>query len=130
MPKKQYPKNWIKEIRDQRGLSVRQLADMTGISQPYITMLEKSQRRLYYDNIQKLAAALECHPLDITDGPGNMIVARNDREKEVLRIMRQMQEGEQETFSAGLKAFASAREKQGLTEPEKPLDKKDDKRNR
>jgi len=123
MPKKSHPKNWIKEVRNERGLSAQELADQVGTSRAYITMLENSQRRLYYDWIQKIAAALQCHPQDITDGPGNLVAARNEREKEVLQIMREMGEREQETFSAGLKAFASARKKEGLTDPEKQLEK-------
>jgi len=126
---KRHRKNFLKEVRKQRHLTQEQLGDLVGVKDSHITMMENGRRGISADMLVRLAVALQCHPAEITDGPATAIIARNDREREVLLIMREMGEREQETFSAGLKAFASAK-KGNLTDGEKPLQKKDNRDHR
>jgi transcriptional regulator with XRE-family HTH domain len=57
--------NRIKELRDERGMSLARLEEITGISAQQINRLEKGTRRLNEDNVAKLAAALGCRAQDI-----------------------------------------------------------------
>lgn len=114
MPKKKYEKNWIKEIRKDKGFSVEKLANLVGVSAPYITMLENSERRIYYDVLKKIADALECHPLDITDGPANVAPPATRDERELLDAYRKLSEAEQSRilgYAEALKAAEQADKK-------------------
>ncbi|MBK3797895.1 helix-turn-helix domain-containing protein [Azospirillum brasilense] len=57
----------LKEIREARGLSQEQVAEMAGTSQPQIYKLEKGLRRMTLDWAQKLAPALGVGIGDLVD---------------------------------------------------------------
>lgn len=57
--------NRIRELREARGLSAADLADLVGTSQPQITRLERGERRLTADWMTRLARALNCTPADL-----------------------------------------------------------------
>lgn len=95
---KKHPKNWIREMRQARGLTTEQLAKMVDVTNPYITMLENSQRGLKVPMVKKLATALGCHPNELTDGPDNATAARNEQEAAMLKLMRMMTDKDQERF--------------------------------
>lgn len=57
--------NRIREIRERHGLSAAQLAERVGTTQPQITRLERGERRLTVDWMQRIAAALNCDPMDL-----------------------------------------------------------------
>jgi transcriptional regulator with XRE-family HTH domain len=65
---KNYPKNYIKEIRELRKLSLREVADSVGVAHQTISNLELSKADLTWSMVVKLANALHCDPLDITMG--------------------------------------------------------------
>ncbi len=95
---KQHRKNFIKEIRKQRGLTQKELGDLVGVADSQITMIENGRRGLRAEMLHRIADALQCHPLDITDGPGNAVVARSEREKKLLETFRAMQDKDQENY--------------------------------
>ena len=57
--------NRIRELREARGLSAADLAEKVGTSQPQITRLERGERRLTVDWMQRIAKALDCQPSDL-----------------------------------------------------------------
>lgn len=58
-------KNRIQEIREARGLSAIELAEKVNTSRGQIYQLEKSERRLTVDWMNRLARALKCRPQDL-----------------------------------------------------------------
>jgi transcriptional regulator with XRE-family HTH domain len=61
--------NYIKELRKARGWTQSDLAERVNTSVQQISFLENGNRRLSQDWIRRISNALECHPLDITEGP-------------------------------------------------------------
>jgi transcriptional regulator with XRE-family HTH domain len=54
----------LKEIRQTKGLSQEELADIAGLHRTYVGSVERSERNISIDNMEKLATALD---VDITD---------------------------------------------------------------
>ena len=54
----------LRQIRQVRGLSQEELADMAGLHRTYVGSVERSERNVSIDNMERLAIALE---VDITD---------------------------------------------------------------
>lgn len=52
----------IRHIRNRRGLSQEQLADEAGLHRTYIGSIERSERNVSVDNIEKIAKALHVKP--------------------------------------------------------------------
>jgi len=49
----------IREIRNQRGISQEELADLASLDRTYITSVERGKRNISIVNLEKLANALE-----------------------------------------------------------------------
>jgi transcriptional regulator with XRE-family HTH domain len=64
-PSQDSMKNRINEIRDERGLSYEDLAEMTGLSPSYVSLMSRGKRNISLKNLEKLAAALQCSPMDL-----------------------------------------------------------------
>jgi transcriptional regulator with XRE-family HTH domain len=54
----------LRQIRQIRGLSQEELADIAGLHRTYVGSVERSERNISIDNIERLANALE---VDITE---------------------------------------------------------------
>lgn len=54
----------LRQIRQIRGLSQEELADMAGLHRTYVGSVERSERNVSIDNMERLAVALE---VDITE---------------------------------------------------------------
>jgi transcriptional regulator with XRE-family HTH domain len=54
----------LRQIRQNKGLSQEELADMAGLHRTYVGSVERSERNISIDNMERLAKALE---VDITD---------------------------------------------------------------
>lgn len=103
-------KNFIKEIREERGISGPALADMCNMTQSNLSHIENGRNKLTWDHMQTIARALECHPMDLVEG---LPQPRGDDEKRLLNTYRGLAEGQKEMFSHMLKSLASAgKEKQ------------------
>lgn len=105
-----YPRNWIKELREKRGWTLRELADKTGWHHQTLSNLELSKAELTHSKIKVLAGIFEIHPSEVTEGPGSVAIAHNETQSEALKIMQSMSDREQELYLSGLKAFAAAKE--------------------
>ena len=55
----------LKELREDRAFSVRDLAEQAGVSTDTITALEKGRRKAWPRNVRKLATALGVQPRDL-----------------------------------------------------------------
>lgn len=49
----------LRYIRKQRGLTLKQLGELTGLSESYISLLENMERRPSVDAAKKIAEVLE-----------------------------------------------------------------------
>jgi transcriptional regulator with XRE-family HTH domain len=54
----------LRQIRHIQGLSQEELADMAGLHRTYVGSVERSERNVSIDNMERLANALE---VDITE---------------------------------------------------------------
>ena len=86
-----YPSNLIKQLRDDRAWSLRDLEQKTGWSNQTISNLELSKADLTWSKILKLAAVFGCHPLDITGPLGEQPVPQNDTERKLLVSYRSLE---------------------------------------
>lgn len=55
----------VRTVRESRGLSQEALADKADLHRTYISDIERFQRNISLDNIQKLANALEVKPYEL-----------------------------------------------------------------
>jgi len=55
----------LKELREDRAFSVRDLAEQAGVSTDTITALEKGRRKAWPRNVRKLSTALGVQPRDL-----------------------------------------------------------------
>lgn len=55
----------LKEIRKERGLTTQQLADLSGMSQSYVSDIENGRKTLNARRMEALAKALDVSPLDL-----------------------------------------------------------------
>jgi transcriptional regulator with XRE-family HTH domain len=61
----------LKELRESRAFSVRDLAEEAGVSTDTITALEKGRRKAWPRNVRKLAGALGVDPGELMKRTGH-----------------------------------------------------------
>ena len=91
--------DYLREQRSQARLSLRQLAELTGVSNPYLSQIERGLRRPSAEVLQQLAKALRVSAetlyvhagiLDLNDSDGTVQMAvlvdagLTERQKQVL----------------------------------------------
>ena len=59
--------NNIAKIREEKGLTIRQLEYKTGISKSTLSRIENNQARLYLGSLEKISKALKCDLKDLFD---------------------------------------------------------------
>lgn len=87
--------NRIRAVRKAKGLSQEQLGEMVGTNKVQIGRLEKGNRRLTIDWVEKIAKALDCHPMELL---GEAIPATTEREKAILQLYRDLSPDQQQAF--------------------------------
>lgn len=93
---RKYPSNRIKDIREDRGLTQEQLAEKLCTSNQQIGRLENSERRLTWEWMQRIANALECHPMDLVDESST---SSNTEERKLLNTYRALPPQERKTVA-------------------------------
>ena len=71
------PREWlttvggrVREVRSHRALSQDQLAEMAGISRPYLSAIERGEQNVGLVNLVRIAHALRVDPSDLVRGLG------------------------------------------------------------
>lgn len=57
----------LKEFRISKGLSQEELADIAGLHRTYIGSVERGERNISIDNMERLASALDIQIKDLLD---------------------------------------------------------------
>jgi len=52
----------LRVLREEQGFSQESLAELSGIHRTYVSSIERGERNVGFDNILKIAAALEVPP--------------------------------------------------------------------
>lgn len=55
----------LKKLRLEKGMSQEALADMAGLHRTYIGSVERGERNISIDNIERIAQALGCAVIDL-----------------------------------------------------------------
>lgn len=59
-------KHYLKELRRERGLTQKQLAERAGVSQQYVSRIESNWVNMGPKTVKRFASALELDPLELT----------------------------------------------------------------
>ncbi|MBE2191357.1 MAG: helix-turn-helix transcriptional regulator [Alphaproteobacteria bacterium] len=62
-------KNHLRKIRKSKKITLTQLSEKVGCTQPTVTRHEKSEIEMTVSQLYAYAAALDCHVMDILEGP-------------------------------------------------------------
>lgn len=74
----------IKELRLKKRMKAKQLAEMAGISQPFLSQLETGLREPSTETLQAVAGALDVHVSDL--------LVREDTDNSVLLAIDKLQD--------------------------------------
>jgi transcriptional regulator with XRE-family HTH domain len=66
----------LRKVRLEKGLSQEALADLAGLHRTYIGSVERGERNISIDNIERLAEALGCRVTDLLKGDKYEIASR------------------------------------------------------
>ena len=95
----------IKEIRTQKGIKQKELANKIGISYVMLSQYERGERKPKLGMIDKIALALDVQPIELAYGKNNPFV---DDTKRMIRLIKEGQESVKlitEKISAVLKSL-------------------------
>lgn len=93
-------------------MTLQALADACHTTHQQISNLESGKRKLTWEWMQRLAKGLECHPLDLVEGPASAPKPADERERELLRKFRGLEDGEKRIFSHMLDGVAKGDNKE------------------
>jgi len=58
----------LKRLRLEKGLSQEALADLAGLHRTYVGAVERGERNISIDNVERLTTALECDVKELLKG--------------------------------------------------------------
>ena len=93
MNNREYIGKRIAEIRQAKGLSIRQLADLCGVSAQNITKIEHGRYNVSIDILGKICDALGYH-VDIKQNMDEVVVTK----EEIEELREKVREIEEKTF--------------------------------
>ena len=93
MNNREYIGKRIAEIRQAKGLSIRQLADDSGVNFANIYKIENGKYNVSIDILGKICGALGCH-VDIKPNLGEIIVTK----EEIEELREKIREIEEKSF--------------------------------
>ena len=90
--------NRLQALREDRGLTLRDLAARVGTSNQQISHLELGKRQLTTDWLVRLASVLDCHPWEIVEEAKPL--GLSEREQRLLANFRLMTDDQQSLLLA------------------------------
>lgn len=63
----------LRDLRAERGWSQEKLAEAAGLHRTYVSSVERSERNISIDNIERLAMAFSVEPADLFRAPGQAV---------------------------------------------------------
>lgn len=57
----------VRTLRLEKGLSQEQLAELAGVHRTYIGMIERAEKNITLENIEKIAKALGCKVAELVE---------------------------------------------------------------
>lgn len=109
MTKKKHPPNWVRHYRNMTGMTAEQLGDKVGMTKDGITLIERSERGLSIDMAKKIASALNCHYVDLYEGPNAAIAPRDSEEQKMLEQFRALPEADQKRILQTMEVWADTK---------------------
>lgn len=73
--RKNFARN-LRETRLSKGLSQEALASKSGLHRTYVGAVERGERNISIDNIERLASALDCSITDLLEEENNETTSR------------------------------------------------------
>ncbi len=125
MPKREPPDRWrdlgtfIREQRDLSRLSLRRLSDLAGISNPYLSQIERGLRKPSAEILQQIAKALRISAETLYERAG-LLEANSERGDTVAAILRDPDLTE-DARQALLKVYLSLRSAPKDTPAQEPV---------
>lgn len=95
--------NRIAELRRARGLTLKALAERVGTTNQQISHLEKGRRRLTMEWMERIAAALECHPFELVSEDTQI---QDERERVLVELFRGLSEEQKDAYLKATSALA------------------------
>lgn len=99
--------NRIKALRDAKNMSAERLADLTGLSQSFLSRLESGKRKLTEEYILDISNALGCTPNELLGvSPSVNVTTERDKLRNAIKAICRAVDDVQGTFPPGLIADA------------------------
>ncbi len=83
--------NYVKKFREKKGLTRKELAEMSGVAQSTISHIESYKQQMSKEVAEKLAKVLECKVSDLADRE-EFTVKRNDASSVLNNCICQIRE--------------------------------------
>lgn len=97
--------NRIRQWREERGFTLEKLAEMVGTTNQQISRLERGERKLTTEWLERIAPHLRCKPSDLLRDTGSVI---STEERLLLKRFRDLSASDKDTVARMVTALAAA----------------------